>query len=121
MRRRAIYVLATFLMKDGVAKEMEPRFWFKNKSSVLRYLKKAGKPVPGKENTYYDDPFEYRWDYCVVEKVFEGPMSTNEVIGFWHATYITPAENQRSILKVERCSEAPFDHSGTFNLTGIGG
>jgi len=112
-------VLATFRMVDGSAKDMDPRFWFKAKSSVLRYLKKAGKPVHGTENTYYDEPFEYRWDYCVIEKVFEGPMSTNEIIGFWHATYPSIIDGKRGILKVEKC-EAPFDHSGTFNLTGIG-
>jgi len=126
MRRRAIYVLATFRMEGGVAKELEPRFWFHSKASVLRCLKKAGKPVPHTENIYYDEPFEYRWNYCIVEKVFEGPMSTNEVIGFWHAEYTSDTKSegeellmQRSILKVKKC-KPPFDISGSFNFTGIG-
>jgi hypothetical protein len=109
-----IYVLATFMMKDGEPKEMSPRFWYSTMECMLDYLNHAGKPVPGREHASYDEPFEYRWNYAVVEKVSEGPMSINEVIGWWKATY------EGDALTVEKLAEAPFDVSGMINFTGIG-
>lgn len=111
--RKEIYVLASFRMNQRGSMETGCVYWFSSKEGALKYLKLAGKRVPGSDSTYYDDPFEYRYSYAVVEKVCEGPYGANKVLGWWKAEY------NDGRLKIVKC-RAPFDASSSFGFTGVG-
>lgn len=120
-----IYVLMSFRLytdKNNDKRVEEGRkFWFSSLEKVLGYIEYAGKPVPGEDNTYYDEPYECRWPYIVVEKVMEGPMSINEIVGWWKADI----ENGNIKEYVKLTSSPIHDWMGTdpdcgFNFTGIG-
>lgn len=114
-----IYVLMSFRISpskngDGKGQFMENgrRFWFSSFERCLEYLEHAGKPVPGKENTYYDEPCEYRWNYIVVEKVPEGPMTINEVMGWWKGIY-----EDGELTGIVQLDESPINADNIFNFT----
>jgi hypothetical protein len=94
--------------------------FFSTFEKVLDYLNKAGKPVPGYENTFYDEPAEYRWDYVVVEKVSEGPHMGigSKVMGWWRAEF--NKEFPKTMVLSYKEIEWPKELEGTFNFTGIG-
>lgn len=115
-----IYVMMSFrLDKDDKGyQRMEDgrKFWFSSLERALHYIEIAGKPVPGKENTFYDEPCECRWDYLLIEKVIEGPMSYNEVIGWWKATV-----KDGHVMEYVKLEKSPVENSEMiYNLTGIG-
>ena len=64
-----------------------------------------------------DDPFECRWNYVVIEKVSEGPMSVNEVMGWWEAV---TDNNFRDKFEVKKLDHCPLTETHTNNYTGIG-
>lgn len=111
-----IFVLMSFRIDDKGRMEPGRKFWMNNFEDIEDYLEKAGKPVSNlpDNNAYYDDPCEHRWDYIVVEKVFEGPISHNEVMGWWKGVY---ADGRlRELVKL---NESPFE-SNSYNFTEIG-
>lgn len=63
-----------------------------------------------------DRPFELRWNYLVVEKVYFGPYSINEVMGWWKAT----KQENGSVMgyDLEKLEECPLPGvEGCFNFT----
>lgn len=105
-------MLAVFMLKNGEPEELHTVGWYKDLEHMEDYLNHAGKPVPGSEHSFYDDPFEHRWDYAVVEKVGEGPMRSNKVVGWWKARYADGC-----LVAVDKLQEAPFDTYGKINFT----
>ena len=61
--------------------------WFRELADAEEYMAHAGQPVPGRENCFYDDPFECRWSYAMIEKVGEGTMCDSEVIHHYEAQW----------------------------------
>ena len=63
-----------------------------------------------------DRPFEMRWNILCVEKVYFGPYSHNEVIGWWRATQ----QDNNSIMgyDLEKLDKCPLpDSENCFNFT----
>lgn len=89
--------------------------WFSSLKKLKNYLKFADQPVPNEIDCFYDDPFEYRWTYGVVEKVFEGPMSINRVIFWFHTNF-----DKGHIKNVEILQKSPIHSKGIFNFTSLG-
>lgn len=113
-----IYVLLSLRILPNGSIENGRRMFFSTFEKALDYLNKAGKPVPGYENTFYDEPAEYKWDYVVVEKVFEGPMCRSEVMGWWRAKFNKkfPKEMVLSYKKIKQ----PEEFENLFGFTGMG-
>jgi hypothetical protein len=92
----------SFKINDKGFQEEGKRYWFSKLEDAESYLDNAGKPVPDVKNCYYDDPFEYRWKFAVIEKVYEGPGSHNEIIAWYKANYDSSCrlvvENLQQIL-----------------------
>lgn len=111
-----IYVLMSFrISPEGVLEEGR-RFWFRSFERAIEYLELAGKPVPDHENTFYDEPCEYRWDYIVLEKVPEGPMVVAEVMGWWKGKY-----EDGELVEIVPLDESPIaDANHLFNFTAVG-
>jgi hypothetical protein len=112
-----IYILMSFrLSPSRKFQESGRRFWFRSFDRVLNYLKFAGKPVEGKENTFYDEPCETRWNYIVVEKVPEGPMSIAKVMGWWEGIH-----KDGKLVEIVQLKESPIVNSeNIFNFTDLG-
>jgi hypothetical protein len=136
-RENFIYVIVVYLMDPKSKhpedpKEMHNHGWFKELADAEEYMKLAGQPVPGHENGYYDDPFEQRWSYAMIEKVSEGTMCHSEVIHHYKAEWyldpdyeyddsVTELVNkmrQRKFRVVE-IDEPPFDASHSCGFAGF--
>ena len=112
-QREKCYVVMSFKMKDGNWKEDGKRYIFFTHCSARSYLIHAGKLVPGEDNVYYDDPFEHRWNYAIIEEVYEG-FCFPKVMSWWKAEY---DGNRVSAVELEK---APFNASQQFGFTGCG-
>ena len=79
-KSRYVYCMASFNLKDNGSLDIGYYFLFPTLKAVEKYIDhmRAGKD---------DAPFERRWRYLVVERVFYGPYATNEKIGFWMAVF----------------------------------
>lgn len=115
-----IFVLMSFGFKKNKYGEKiideGRRFWFSSLEKALKYLKDAGQPIPGKKDVYYDDPVETLWNYVVIEKVMEGPISLNVVQGWWEASF----ENGH-IKEFVQLDKSPIDNSELLcNFTDVG-
>lgn len=109
--RDHIFALHSFLHKNG-RNESGVTYWFSSLESAEEYLNNAGKWT---EDGYrYDDPFEYRWNYAVIEKVYEGPMSFNEVISWWECKF---SDGEIEVVKID---SPPFETEGAFNFCPVG-
>ena len=111
-----IYVLMSFKILPNGNIEDGKRMFFSTLERALDYLNHAGKCVPGHDQTFYDEPSEYRWDHVVIEKVPEGPMVIAEVIGWWKAIFHNSKEMILSYEEIEQ----PKEFEGACNITGIG-
>ena len=109
-----IFVLMSFLVKKNGDMEDGVKYWFSSLESAIEYLEFAGKTVDGYtevDRCVYDDPFECRWNYVVIEKVHEGPMSTNEVMGWWEAVFEEGNGMKFEVKKLDKCPVDHWDHT----------
>jgi hypothetical protein len=79
LKRRKIYAVMSFKAgkhpRDGSMEITEKGkiYWFRSEELARSYLDNAGKR--DKDSGYrYDDPFECRWDWAMIEEVYEGPL-----------------------------------------------
>jgi len=107
MDKDFIFVLMSFRLVESKDHEGEmnleegKKYWFRTLEAAQEYLERAGKPLPGEEQSvFHDDPFEYRWNYAVLEKVQEGPMGDSEVMGWYEADFSEQTYEIPFILKI---------------------
>ena len=62
-----------------------------------------------------DRPFECRWDHFVVEKVYFGPYSMNEVIGWWKAKQLPHPAKGYDLTPLDKCPL--YDDPNVHNFT----
>jgi hypothetical protein len=104
-----IYVLRSFKMKNEID-ETGRLFWFPSLKDVLEYIDKAGQLT--EDGSYWDEPCELAFNFVVVEKVSAGPISFNEVVGWWAADY----SEGFKLTKID----PPVWTKNIFNFTGVG-
>jgi hypothetical protein len=112
--RESIVVVQSFKVNKDGSTETGKTYWFDDEAEAHEYLERAGQ-LSFEEGTYWSDPCEHRWDCVVVERVFKGEGSINEVISWWVARY----EGGR-LEKIVRTWTPPIETEYSFNFTGIG-
>ena len=102
--RNNIYVVGSFMTKEtsyGLeVKEVGKCYWFETLQEAEKYLTNAGQETP--EGYYFDDPFEHRWGWAVIEGVPWGPWPMVVAKSWWRAIY---ADGR--LQRAERLEESP--------------
>jgi hypothetical protein len=122
--RPVIYTIAVFMLdkETGDPKEMHLAGWYPTAKDAEDYLKLGGTPVPGRENCYYDEPFECRWTHALIEEVSCGSLPETKVLSWWVAKW---RKTDHKVLRYMACGvrqlkKAPFKGSGSyFNYSGF--
>jgi len=129
-----IYVVVVYsLNKRKEPKEIHNHGWWKELDDAKEYMELAGTPAgPPGSNSFYEDPFEIRWDYAMIERVSEGSYPETEVMAHYKAEWykdpdyeydesVTELVNKMRATKfrVVELDEAPFDASQACNFSGM--
>jgi hypothetical protein len=129
-----IYIIVIYsLDKNGDPTDMHNHGWFTDLADAVEYLELAGQPVPGAPPLhYYDDPFEQRWSYALIEKVPEGIYPNTEIVANYQAKWyldkdyeydhsVTELVNKfrQRKFKVVKLDKPPFDASQMYNFSGM--
>ena len=129
-----IFVIVVYSLDDnGEPVEVHNHGWFSELSYARRYMQCAGNPVPGKgPDRFYEDPFECRWDYAMIERVSGGVMCDSEVVAHYQAEWYDAPDyehdNKRTELanamrrrrvRAKELESPPFDTSGFCGFAGF--
>jgi hypothetical protein len=91
-----IYVVVVYSLNErGEPKEVHNHGWWSKLEDAKEYMQLAGTPVEGESNSFYEDPFEMRWDYVMIEKVSEGALPEMEVVAHYKAEWYTDPDYER--------------------------
>lgn len=117
-KRGFIYVMMSFrIPQEGstipLSAEDQRRGYEEGTTILWKTLEDVEKYLDAVREGRDDRPFELRWNHLVVEKVYFGPYSDSEVVGWWRAEK-QPNEGIMGydLIKLEK---APFDWAEDFS------